>query len=290
MAMAQSIADIVRQNPSKRGLVLIVTNDYKAAPKLKNLHGPIRDGDRMQRVFNQLQITTIRKHNIIASKLIEVLTEIARLAPLPTTYRSISFIFSGHGNEKEEVYLQDGRAVRIQEIVNALLPTQAPNIGSIPKLFFIDACRGSNTLQPILVPRSAVPAGDPQGVCERGGKDVQTLLVPPDGNILVAYSVSPGYKALEGEDGGIWMNALALKLVESQENIDTVLTEVRRYLHENYQDPKWKDHWQMPMNISTLLNVVHLNPQTDPHKPHVKHTPTAPPGKISVGACVYVCV
>ena len=298
--MATTVADVVRKNPAKRGLAIIVTNDYSSLPNKTRLNGPRMDGERMQRVFTELGIATLRKHNIGEAELVRTLREVARLPMCPASYKSISFVFSGHGEKTGEVYMQDGNRMGVQEIVNFLLPQQAPNIGNIPKIFFIDACRGNEKMQPVVCPRGegCTPAEPVLEVHRRGATD-NTILVPPGGNILVAYSTTSSHRALENSDGGVWMKALAEKLRSSKETIETVLTEVRRELHVHYQNPGWRDNMQMPETINTLLKPVYFHPTAEVKMPDVPAPALAPdPGihhKVSASAsnmctsCVYRC-
>jgi hypothetical protein len=54
------------------------------------------------------------------------------------------------------------------------LPERAPQIGNTVELFFIDACRGKQENTGIIVPR--------------GGREVEPLRIPKQGNFLLAYS------------------------------------------------------------------------------------------------------
>ena len=258
----QSVRELVRQNPTKRGLAVIVTNDYSTTGT--TLEGPQKDGARMRTVFQQLKIATYCKHNVGCSELMQIMNEVSRLGPCPQTYESISFVFSGHGHEGGEICLQDGSKVPVQEIIACLFPERAPNIGRIPKLFFFDACRGSNSTQSVAVPRSGANVERQRllrgAVKERGGTDLKTIFVPPQGNTLVAYSTYGNHIAMESKEGGVWMKTLASKLVQSHESIEAVLTEVREDLLKTYQDPQWTPYMQMPETINTLLKKVYLNP------------------------------
>ena len=279
-----SISEVVKQNPSKRGLAVIVTNDYRGVSGLETLTGPSKDGARMKRVLESLQIETVWRENVTSDQLWQLLHEVQALPPLPRKYDSISFVFSGHGREGDLLVMQEGQTVHLQGVVNSFLPDQARNIGAIPKLFFIDACRGSGTFQPVMVPRSgvAVQVDRPQtsGTRDRGGNDMKTLLVPPEGNVIIAYSNVQGQRALErSRNGGIWMQALAKKLAESRESIDTVLTEVREELHHMYQDPQWQMHMQLPETVSSLLRPVYLHPEAAPCKPALQPGNISPPGR-----------
>ena len=253
-----TISEVLLQNPSKRGLAIIITNDYGGAAALA---GTRKDGARMQRVFDGLQIATLWKENVSGDDLRRLLREIPTL---PRTYESISFVYSGHGSEGDVLCMQDGSKMHMQEIVNAFLPRRAPNVGNIPKLFFIDACRGSETFQPVVVPRTGgnVQVDRPQrsGTRDRGATDMRTVFVPPEGNTIIAYSNISRNRALEGREGGVWMKALAKRMAESKESIENVLTEVRSDLQHMYQDPNWRGHMQLPETISHLLRPVYLHP------------------------------
>ena len=66
-------------------------------------------------------------------------------------------------------------------------------IRGIPKLFFIDACRGGLHMGAV--------------VAERGGTAVPLRVVPQYGNSLVAHSTMSGYKSHEfAGRGGMWMS------------------------------------------------------------------------------------
>ncbi|CAI8037124.1 Caspase-2 [Geodia barretti] len=253
-----TISEVLLQNPSKRGLAIIITNDYGGAAALA---GTRKDGARMQRVFDGLQIATLWKENVSGDDLRRLLREIPTL---PRTYESISFVYSGHGSEGDVLCMQDGSKMHMQEIVNAFLPRRAPNVGNIPKLFFIDACRGSETFQPVVVPRTGgnVQVDRPQrsGTRDRGATDMRTVFVPPEGNTIIAYSNISRNRALEGKEGGVWMKALAKRMAESKESIENVLTGVRSDLQHMYQDPNWRGHMQLPETISHLLRPVYLHP------------------------------
>ena len=278
MATPLSVTELVRRHHSKRGLAVIITNDYSSSA-LETLAGPEKDGLRMKDVFEKLKIVPFWKHNVSKRELTDLLSEVARLER-PATYESLSFVFSGHGRKDSQICFQYGGTLRIQEVIDSLLPQRAINWGNTPKLFFFDACRGSQGMQPVMVPRSA--SKQPNGaITDRGTTDLKTVLVPPQGNILVAYSNIHNHRALEGRDGGIWMNALANQLVESKESIETVLTEVRQQLQQTYQDTAWREHMQLPETVSRLLQPVYLNPQSQVPLRAPPQNGAAPPGKMS---------
>lgn len=173
--------------------------------------------------------------------------------------------------------MQDGSLMGVQEIVNFLLPRQASNIGNIPKIFFIDACRGTEKMLPVLCPRGEGGTSSEREVLRRGATETKTILIPPDGNTLVAYSTTSSHRAHEKADGGVWMKALAEKLRSSKKPIEMVLTDVRSELHTRYQNPGWREHMQMPETINTLLESVYFHPTAEVKTPDVP-APAPDPG------------
>ena len=285
-AAAGSVAEVVQRNTSKRGLAIIVTNSHLQEEK-RSLPGAEKDGTRMEGVFGSLNIATLRRQNITANGLRRLLAEVRALQGLPPTYKSISFVYSGHGREGGMLCMEgmplEKQLVHIQEIVDAFLPKNAPNIGNVPKLFFIDACRGAGTFQPVMVPRDAAVVERPQKasrITQRGATDLATVFVPPEGNTLLAYSNIQGQRALEDRnDGGVWMKALGKRMAVSKESIEAVLTEVREDLIKKYQEPLWRGHMQLPESVNRLITKVYLHPQAQPCEPvPLQAGNSSPPG------------
>ena len=121
-------------------------------------------------------------------------------------------------------------------------PDHSPHIGTVPKLFFIDACRGTEHTKPVLA--------------YKGGHDV-TLKVPEKSNFLVAYSTMPEHRAheLEGQ-GSVWINILADKLKTTEASILDVLTLVNRRLCLDFHCKLGL--FQQPELVSRLNEEVHL--------------------------------
>ena len=250
-----SLRDFVRQNPSKRGLAIIVTNDYLHTD-LTPLVGTKKDGERMRIAFSRLDIANIWKENVTKYQLQQLLKEVEQLSSCPASYDSISFVFSGHGASNNLV-LQDMCDIHIQEVINAFSPNMAPNIADIPKLLFIDACRGSEEIRPVRVPAR------PRESLERYEVQPQprTYLTSQEANCLIAYSTLVPYQAYEREkgNGSEWMQILADTMCKSTDHIEDVLTQVRKDLHAAYNKSAPSKDMQMPETRSTLLRKVYLN-------------------------------
>ena len=229
----------------------------------------------MNSAFQFLKFATVWQHNVTRGKLMQLLSDISRYPSYPTSYKCIAFVFSGHGLDANQLYMQDGSLITVWSIVESLLPKRARQLGTIPKLFFIDACRGSRELseEAIIVPRHASPSsGRVQETLQKGGVDA-TLCVPPEGNFLIAYSTMPYYRSYELKGkGGLWMQYLAEKLRTSNQSIQDILSETNKELMEVFQAPEFRQAMIQPDCISRLHGRLCLQPEGMLHQQEVRNS------------------
>ena len=230
------------QNPRVNGFALILTNDYEGiSDKLPTLKGTRIDGLKMCNAMQELNFETHWEHNASASVTRRLIREAARCQYLPN-YRRLALIFSGHGTTNHSLYTQDGKDINFHDVLTEFYPDHSPHIGTVPKLFFIDACRGPLHTLPVLV-------------C-KGSHDV-TLKVPEKSNFLVAYSTMPEHRVheLEGQ-GSVWITYLAEQLKATEASVLDVLTRVNRRLCLEFHSKLGL--FQQPELISRLNEEVHL--------------------------------
>ena len=240
---ASTCRSIVQNNRHANGLAVIISNDYKSNKKLQTLSGTVEDGKNMKHTFEVLNLAVIHKHNLTLSATMELIQSIVSIIHYPPSYKSIVFIFSGHGNTDHCLYTNDPdtTTIHIEDVLSMFYPSQAPSLGNIPKLFFIDACRGD--------------AVNPGVMVSRGGKSVGQM-VPAEGNILVAYSTLSKRMSYEEQGkGGVWMSRLAEKLREEDASVGDILTNVNEEMMELYQDES-SYPMQQPEYISRLNRCV----------------------------------
>lgn len=138
---AEAIKQKVAKYTNARGLAIIVTNDYNGTSSpLPHTHD---DGREMEKVFNELKFVTHWERNVTRiqhQQIIDGITE----SDHPYSngyYKCITYVFSGHGGEEGSLSLQDGGVVNlVKDVIEKLSELR---LAHIPKLFFIDACRGS---------------------------------------------------------------------------------------------------------------------------------------------------
>ena len=263
-------------NPNyAKGLAIIVTNDYATrtvcgATAYSHLSGTVVDGQRLKDAFEALDFTVRWKRNVREEDLQLLMSEIRGLRyDLAMHYKCIVFVFSGHGETADKLVMQDGKKIDIcDHFIAPVLPGEAPLIGSIPKVFIIDACRGVDKTETVCVPANYAIAnvkGNTVGpdTCDsqvrKGSHDIPMLSLPKKGNFLVAYSTLPGciandYKGIR--KGSLWLEVLAKHLPVNRGSIEDVLTDANEELHNLCRRENFE--FQQPVKVACLNRRLHL--------------------------------
>ena len=240
----KDLDQLMQECPVANGLAIIISNDYIELKEIESLTGTAVDAKHMMDTFTALNFATYYQKNISKEKLMDVVRSAASYGEYPASYRRIIVVFSGHGTN-EQVFTQEGKRVEINDMLRPFHPERAPILGNIPKLFFIDACRGEKT--------------NPGVYVSRGGELVSTLQVPKQGNFLIAYSTMPEYQSYEVKgQGGIWITALAKKLKEENASVLDILTKVNKEMVCEFQRPGRGKSMQQPELLSRLNEEVNL--------------------------------
>ena len=218
----------------------------------------MRDLETLQLTFSEtLLFTTLCLNNPTVEHVKAVVKYTSELGAtaimLPEKWRRIVVTFSGHGDE-DYLYTRDGRMRLRDDIVKPLQAMKAEKLAGLPKLFFVDACRGLEENKGVHVPDLSWLSDSPP-VPRGGGHQVSSA-----GNCFIAYSTLQGMQAFEHSNvGGFWIQTLANELT-NLENVDKtiqdVMTAVNRALI-NYCNKK-KMAIQQPVNQSTLTEDIKL--------------------------------
>lgn len=136
--------------------------------------------------------------------------------------KAIVFVFSGHGDSDQQdtdyiVGNDGGKVLLINDIMRAFV-THTGNIALIPKLFFIDACRGHHWLTMPL----------------------------PRGDRVSEINCRIDYSGHNSEDKDKWIRLVAAGLREKDLSVGDIMTDVRRQMYEQGhtipQIPDTRDH------------------------------------------------
>ena len=240
--MAIALDDLVKSKPFANGLAIIIGNEFSCKPEHEPLSGPIRDLEAARDAFESMKFTTVPIRNASAREIIDIV-QAASLYTYPSCCRRLAFVFSGHG-DATYIYAHDS-PVHLQTCVfDPWMPKKTPTLAHMPKLFFLDACRGDAVDQGIFTPSGPVPKG--------AGR------VPSVGNYLLANSTLPTMKAFEKPfAGGYWMQHLAREL-QLDRNIGQSLTDILvRVNHLVVTEMQNYENIQQPVYESTLCESIY---------------------------------
>jgi hypothetical protein len=188
-----------------RGLAVLVTCDYVNSPlKEEHLPGTEMDFTKMKAAFDQFgyNVHTLQNSEATVNAVDDLMNRISSELKhhgqdsCTCNEKVIVFAFSGHG-DKDEILLHDGQVSLFGDILQYF---RADNdyVFDIPKLFFINACRGKNELKKSMA-----------------RKDV----MEEEGNYRFDYATIPDCVSYEETK---WMVKLAEMLVHPVEGNDSL--------------------------------------------------------------------
>ena len=234
------ISEQVFHLSAKRGLAILVTCDYEGTG-IPPLSASNRDADEMRMTFEQFDYDIHQLKNGGATKH-AVTTLLKQVSEYLGRYEGdvvnkdggkkvIIFAFSGHGTScgtsQDQIKTNDGELLCLTEEIRYPL-VKYETVGEIPKLFFIDACRGTDYLQHKVIQNST----------EKGFTAVET-------NFRIDFATIPHHKAYSGDYESTWMPVLARELRERDELFSIVVDRVNEKVHKGKQ-------LQQPQTVSQL--------------------------------------
>uniref|UniRef100_A0A8C2FH19 Caspase-8 n=1 Tax=Cyprinus carpio TaxID=7962 RepID=A0A8C2FH19_CYPCA len=180
----------------KRGVCLIINNcDFKDCG-LRNRDGTDIDKSYLEVVFQWLGFEVLTERNCDRHQIMQVLRDLA--ARDHTSADCVVCCVLSHGKIKGIVGV-DGQIVTYRELIETLSPSQCPTLFKKPKLFFIQACRGTDD-QPAAFPQ-IFPDDEVMPVSDSA---VPRDSIPKMADYLLAMSTVPHYVSYREKDHGTW--------------------------------------------------------------------------------------
>ncbi|GAB0200382.1 caspase-14 [Grus japonensis] len=157
-------------------------------------------------------------------------------------------IISSHGNEGV-IFGYDSEPVKLTRIFQILSSEKCPVLSKIPKIFFIQACRGKEFDRGVVV---ECDSREPEPDCLS-----DYISIPPQ--TVVMFACSPGYVAFLNIFGSMFLQAL-LKVLEGEERhlaLNRLMTRINWHVafccqaRGTYEGCK-----EMPCFVTNLLQEV----------------------------------
>jgi len=236
--------EIYKMTSSPRGYALLVVNKYCAGYNVRL--GADEDFRLMSELLTQLGYEIISYRDQSESELKTIVTTFTMMEKLKNADSCIVAI-SSHG-EEDVIACSDGRPVSIKYITSRFNNLQCPNLKGKPKMFFIQACRGSSF-------DNGVPVFDYADSKSKDPTPVAESYLPTTTDTMIFYATQPGYVAYLNQNSGSWFFSTIVKVMMEyahNEDLQSLLTKVTRHLNrlKSYPDSekqatqKIEDGWE----------------------------------------------
>ncbi|XP_052862873.1 caspase-7-like [Anopheles cruzii] len=250
---------------NRRGVVIILNQmQFDDAPYRE---GSDKDRDDIGKCFSKLGFEVRIYDDPTQDKVFEILKDVSEEDH--TDNDCLVVIVMTHG-EKGTLMAADTHApyrppYKVARLWERFVGNGCPTLRGKPKMFFIQACRGT-----LLDPGVWVAGPVPRSTRDAAEKnEVYATSTAPD--LLIAYSTFEGHYSLRNPKDGSWfIQSLAKTLDEqgSEKDLPNLLTCVTRNVATNYisfvpDDPAKDNKKQIPCVVSTLTKAVYFSPDAD---------------------------
>ncbi|KFP30615.1 Caspase-8, partial [Colius striatus] len=239
----------MKNNP--HGYCLILNNYvFKNPPEIRE--GTVKDGGKLRvkavkRVFNWLQFETVEHMDLEAEQMYAKVKEYSK-KDHSNMDCFVCFILS-HG-KKDKIIGVDGEFVNIKDLLSFFSGSNCPSLAGKPKLFFIQACQGSEG-HPFVTIKE-----DFSDHLERDATPLASI--PDQADILVGMATVEDYECYRcPSSGSIYIQCLCDKmqlLCPIRKDLISILTEVNKEVAGKVL----KGWTQMPKITSTLRKQLIL--------------------------------
>uniref|UniRef100_A0A3B1JAA1 Centromere protein U n=2 Tax=Astyanax mexicanus TaxID=7994 RepID=A0A3B1JAA1_ASTMX len=172
--------------PNLGKCIIINNRNFDRSTGMSDRAGTDVDAGKMLKVFSELGFKASVQNNRTVSQMRQILTSASK----EDHSKSAMFVcvMLSHGDEGT-IFGTDG-CMELKELTRLFRGNQCPSLAGKPKLFFIQACRGSE-LDPGIETDSV---DDSEG----------THKIPVEADFLYVYSTAPGYYSWRNTANGSW--------------------------------------------------------------------------------------
>ncbi|KAJ8383099.1 hypothetical protein SKAU_G00038770 [Synaphobranchus kaupii] len=230
------------------GQCIIINNkNFDKETGMSTRNGTDVDAGLAMKTFRELGYNIKVFTDLKVAKIEEELTKASKADHSMSA--SFVCVVLSHG-EENMVYGTDG-LVELQKLTSLFRGDRCATLVGKPKLFFIQACRGTEL---------------DDGVEADSVADASPTRIPVEADFLYAYSTAPGYYAWRNKDNGSWfIQALCCMLGKYGKELEIlqVMTRVNNMVALNFQSssdrPGLDDKKQIPCIVSMLTKELYFS-------------------------------
>lgn len=260
MKASEFTSECYNMSHKERGCAIIFNNKrFHPSTGMGERSGTDVDADQLYMLLTEMGFQVLLKNDCTTHEMEATLTKLGKSDH--TNADCFACAILSHG-EEGYVYGCDNR-IEIDRLVAPFKGHKCRSLAGKPKIFFIQACRGTQL-------DSGVEVADAQGAGP-GEADLDTVdirRIPTEADFLMAYSVVPGYFAWRNSTRGSWfVQALVEVLRDNWKRMDllTMMTRVSRKVAYDFESNASKEFMnrkkQTPCITSMLTRDVYFTPK-----------------------------
>ncbi|KAI4904911.1 hypothetical protein NFI96_033157 [Prochilodus magdalenae] len=233
--------------PSLGKCIIINNKNFNRDTGMGERSGTDLDAAKVLKVFKELGFNTSVQNNRTVSQMRQILTQASK----EDHSQSAMFVcvLLSHGDEGV-IYGIDG-VLELKELTRLFQGNMCTSLAGKPKLFFIQACRGTDL----------DPGVETDSVSDSEG----THKIPVEADFLYAYSTAPGYYSWRNTVNGSWFISSLCELLEKygrELEIMQIMTRVNRKVALEFESssglPGFNAMKQIPCIMSMLTKELYF--------------------------------
>ena len=245
-------------NYPKRGIALIINNEkFDPRTTLGDRCGSIRDVERLKKVLaDKLQFDVIIRNNKTVRQMKNIFEDISKTDHTQNDCFLCAIL--SHGKDGSIIYGTDD-SVNLNDLISYILPNKCTSLTGKPKLFFVQACRGTKFDE-------GNDTTDAIGSFIDNTSQVQKI--PLWADVLIAYSTVPGFVSWKNSINGSWFIQSLCYVLEqygSELEIHQIMTKVNYHVAYEYEsksnDYRMNQMKQVPHVASMLTKELKFSPK-----------------------------
>lgn len=184
----------VNSKKSPRGVALIINNVKFEGEDSADRGSSNRDAENLKTTFEHFRYNVVIHSNLKAAEMKNMLGAVA-MASVHDDHDSFICCILSHGNP-HGIEGTDGNTVTVTELANSINTKNCSKLHGKPKMFFFQACRGSDVPEPTVADISSMPW--PMEGGEVMVTDSRSKALPPEADFLFGFSTCEGNIAARG--------------------------------------------------------------------------------------------
>ncbi|XP_070209661.1 uncharacterized protein [Littorina saxatilis] len=242
-----------RMTNNRRGICLILNNKFAGGPHQRR--GTETDTENLQMTFKALGFLVEVKDDLTAEEMCTFVADSAKRDH--RNFDCFVCCILTHGTEGGLQGNDVTSIVRLDKLAEPLYTSKCPSLGGKPKLFFTQACRGSNKQGAAEVDSDNITS------MESEEEDATTRKIPDRADFFYSYATTDGHVSYRHPTkGSRYVSVLCHVLNQYSDDDNYDINDIMTIVHNEVSNKKGQT--QMPSYESTLTKKLIFMPLLTP--------------------------